>query len=122
MKKIGRALLYTIGTILILTLIVTIFNYFNIFSYKVVVVFKIIIPILAIFIGGFIMGRKSLNKGWLEGIKYAIIFIIILSIMNYLFLKTGFKLQDLIYYLILMLTSAFGSIMGINYKKEKKES
>lgn len=122
MKKVGWSLLYTIGTILILTLIVTIFNYFNLFSYKVVIVFKIIIPILAIFIGGFMMGRKSISKGWLEGIKYAIIFIIILSIMNYLILRTGFKIQDLIYYLILMLASDFGSVIGINYKKEKKES
>lgn len=122
MKKIGKALLYSIGTILILTFIVTLLNYFNIFSYKIVVIFKIIIPILSIFIGGLVMGGKSTNKGWLEGIKYGIIFIIILCIMNYLILRTGFKIQDLIYYLIITLASSFGSIIGINYKKEKKES
>ena len=121
MKKIGKALLYTLVTILVLTFIVTIFNYFNLFNYKVVVVFKIIIPILAIFIGGFIMGRKSTIKGWLEGIKYGIIFVVILCIINYLLLRIGFKIQDLIYYLILILTSTFSSIVGINYKKEQIE-
>lgn len=122
MKKIGKALLYSIGTILILTFVVTLLNYVNIFSYKIVVIFKIIIPILSIFIGGLVMGKKSTNKGWLEGIKYGIIFIVILCIMNYLILRTGFKIQDLIYYLIITLASSFGSIIGINYKKEKKES
>lgn len=122
MKKIGKALLYSIGTILILTFVVTLLNYVNIFSYKIVVIFKIIIPILSIFIGGLVMGKNSTNKGWLEGIKYGIIFIIILCIMNYLILRTGFKIQDLIYYLIITLASSFGSIIGINYKKEKKES
>jgi len=122
MKKIGYALLYSVGTILILTFIVTLLNYFNIFSYKVVVIFKIIIPIFSIFIGGLIMGKKSTNKGWLEGIKYGILFIIILCIMNYLILRAGFKIQDLIYYLIITLASTFGSIIGINYKKENNET
>jgi len=121
MRKFGKALLYSIGTILVFTFIITLLNYFNMFSYKIVIIFKIIIPIMSIFIGSLIMGKNSSNKGWLEGIKYGIIFTIILCIMNYLILRTAFKVQDLIYYLIIILTSSFGSIVGINYKKEKKE-
>ncbi|MDD2435842.1 MAG: TIGR04086 family membrane protein [Bacilli bacterium] len=122
MKKFDMSLLYTFGIILGFTLLITLFNYFNILSYKVVVVFKIIIPVLSLFVGGFILGKKSSNKGWLEGLKYGILVIVIFSIINYIFLKTGFKIQDLIYYLILIMSGTFGSMVGISNKpNEEKE-
>ncbi|MDD2378268.1 MAG: TIGR04086 family membrane protein, partial [Bacilli bacterium] len=120
MKKIGTSLLYTTGIILGLTLLITLLNYFNVLGYKVVVIFKIIIPIVALFVGGLILGKKSMNKGWLEGLKYGLLIIVILSILNYLFLKTGFKIQDLCYYLILTISATFGSMVGINYKHDEE--
>ena len=64
-KNVSISILYIVLCLLILTFILTLFSYFNIISDKVVSIFKIIIPIISLFIGGFFIGKKSLRKGWL---------------------------------------------------------
>ncbi|MDD4282800.1 MAG: TIGR04086 family membrane protein, partial [Bacilli bacterium] len=101
-KNSIKPLLTILITILVLTLIITTFNYFNLISYKVVSILKIIIPVIAFIIGGFIIGKRSVSKGWLAGLKLGLIFIIVLLLFNTLGLNHKFKLIDLIYYLILL--------------------
>ena len=119
LKKTGISLLYIIGLILILTFLLTLFNYFNIISKNVVSVFKIIIPIVSLFIGGFITGKKSFQKGWLEGLKLSLIFLFIFILFNYLGLKNNIEFKNLLYYLIIITSTCFGSMLGINYNKEE---
>ena len=69
---------------------------------------------MALFIGGLYIGRKSMKKGFLEGLKLGIIFSLFLIIFNYLGLGNGFKLKYILYYTILIISSIFGSIIGIN--------
>lgn len=118
LKDLGFSLIYIISSILILTLFVTILSYFNIMSDKVVSVFKIIIPIISLLIGGFYIGKKSTKKGFIEGLKLGLIFCVILAIFNYLGLGNSFKVKYLLFYLILIVTSILGSMIGINRKKE----
>ncbi|NLL44279.1 MAG: TIGR04086 family membrane protein [Mollicutes bacterium] len=122
LKNCLKPLLYIIGSILILTLIVTILNYFNVINYQVVTIIKFIIPIISLFIGGILIGKRSHHKGWLAGLKLAIIFLFILFLFNYLGLNHKIKLTDLIYYLIFIISTMFGSVIGINSKKEEKEN
>lgn len=112
-----KPLLYTIGGILILTFIVTLLNYFNAINYEVVTISKIVIPILSLFIGGFLIGRKSLSKGWLAGLKLSLIFLFLLLLFNYFGLDSKVEITDLIYYLILTISTMLGSMVGINIKK-----
>lgn len=105
-------------SILIITFLVTILNYFGILSKNIVSIFKIIIPMVSLFIGGFAMGRKSYKKGWLEGILLSIIFIIILILFNTLGLGNKIELRNLLYYLIMIISCMFGSMLGINKKIE----
>ena len=119
LKKTGISLLYIIGFILILTFLITLLNYFNIISKNVVSVFKIIIPIVSLFIGGFIIGKKSSKKGWLEGLKLSLIFLFIFILFNYLGLKNNIEFKNLLYYLIIITSTCFGSMLGINYNKEE---
>ena len=65
LKNLGMSFSYMIGTILVLTLIITIFSYFNIMNDKVTSIFKIIIPIISLFVGGFYIGKRSIKKGFL---------------------------------------------------------
>lgn len=109
-----KPLLSILITILVLTLIITTFNYFNLIGSKIVSILKIIIPILAFMIGGYIIGKRSLSKGWLAGLKLGLMFLIILILFNILGLNHKFKFFDLIYYLILLGSSMFGSMIGIN--------
>ena len=116
LKKLGISILYIISTILILTFLITFLNYFNIINDKIISILKILIPIISLFIGGFIIGKKSKNKGWLEGIKLGIIFSILLLIFNFLAFSNSFKLKYLLFYTIIIISSIFGSIIGINRK------
>lgn len=118
LKDLGFSCLYIISSILILTFIVALLSYFNIMGDKVVSIFKIIIPIVSLLIGGFYIGKRSIKKGFLEGLKIGLIFSILIAIFNYLGLGNSFKVKYLLFYLILIITSILGSMIGINRKKE----
>src|SRR5574344_1783689 len=100
LKKIGISTLLMIGIIIVLTFLTSFMYYFNILGSKSVSVIKIIIPFLSFIIAGFIMGRKCNNRGWLEGIKLGLIFILLFLIFNLIFLKYKINIKDFIYYLI----------------------
>ena len=113
-KNLGFSLLFIIGSLLILTLLLTLFNYFNLFSNGIVSTFKIIIPIISLFAGGFFIGKKSSKKGWLEGLKLSLIFTIILILFNLLGLGNKLELKNILYYLIIIISCIFGGMLGIN--------
>lgn len=119
LKKIGIAFSYTLSILLISTFILTFLNYFNILGSNITSIFKIIIPLISLFIGGFIIGKKSKNKGLIEGLKFSLIFILILILFNYFILKMNFDFKKIIYFSIFILVTIFGSFIGIN-KKEKQ--
>ena len=99
-----------------LSLLITLLNYFNIFNYKTMNIIKIIVPLLIFILGGYKIGKSSLKNGWLEGLKLSSL-ICILFIIITLILKS-FKISYLIYISILIITGIFGSIIGINKRKE----
>ena len=119
LKNLVFSFIYIIGTILISTFIITLFNYFNIINDKVISIFKILIPVISLFIGGFYIGKKSNNKGYLEGLKLGTFFSIFLLIFNFLALSNSFKLKYLLFYLIIIASSILGSVIGINIKSKK---
>lgn len=118
LKKYGLRLFYNILEILLLILFMTTLYYFNIIGDKLYSFSKLIILLSSIFINSFILGRNTNNKGYLEGIRYGFIFILILFILT-IFLS-DIRLKILIYYIIIMTTSILGSMVGISKKKESK--
>lgn len=116
LKDLSFSFIWIIGSLLVLTLIFSFFNYFNIISDKIMPIIKILILFISLFLGGLYMGKNSKNKGWLEGIKLGIIFSIFLLIFNFLALNNSFKLKYLLFYTIIIISSIFGSIIGINKK------
>lgn len=112
-----KSMVYTLSIILISTIIITIFNYFNILNGIVLKVIMLLIPIIGIFVGGFKIGKVSSKKGYIEGLKYGFIWIILLLIIN--LITKGFTYLSIIYYVLLLLISVVGSILGINGKKNQ---
>ena len=110
-KNLLKSFIYFIGIILISTIILTIIDYFSLFNTSIL---KLIIPIISIFISSFILGKKTTKLGYLSGIKLGLLIIIIFIILVLLLDK--FTIKSLIYYLILLLTSTLGSMLG-NIKK-----
>ena len=110
-----KSMAYTLSIILITTIIITIFNYFNILNDIPLKIIMLLIPIISIFIGSFKIGRVSNKKGYIEGLKYGLIWALIFIIIN-LIIK-NFTILSIIYYIVLLLTSTFAGILGINKKK-----
>ncbi len=115
-KKISKPILYIFLTALIGSFILTILNYFNIINYKMLNISKYIMLFIVLIYYGYKIGLKSNNKGWLEGIKFSSIIILILLILNICFLR-NFNFKTIIYYTLILVTAAFGSIIGINKNK-----
>jgi len=116
-KNIGISTLYIIASLLIFTFIMTFFSYFNIIGDKFVSFLKIMIPITSLFIGGMYIGRRSNKKGWFEGLKLSLIFIILLIIFEFLALNISFEAKNILYYIIIAISSILGSMVGISIKK-----
>lgn len=119
LKNLGFSFLYIISSILIITFVITLFNYFNIINDKIISIFKILIPIISTFIGGFYLGKKANNKGYLEGLKLGFLFSIFLLIFNFLAFNNSFKFKYLLFYLIIIISCVLGSMIGINRRLKK---
>lgn len=61
-------------------------------------------------------GKLAKKQGYLAGLKNGAILIIILSIIN--IIVKNFSITTMIYYIILLLCSSFGGMIGINKKNK----
>lgn len=116
-KNILKSLLVSVISILVLNLIITILNYISIINLNIINILKYIIPFISVFIGGLYIGKQSINKGWLEGLKLGILFVMILFIINLVFYDYNFK--QIILYITVIMGSILGGIIGINKKQRE---
>lgn len=101
--------------LLIGNFILTLLNYFELITGGIFSIFQIILIVLITIIGGFLIGKESKQKGWLEGLKIGLIFILIMTIINLLFIKS-FSFKIILYDFILLICSMVGGILGISKK------
>lgn len=106
-KDLLKSTLYFIGIIIISTIFITIIDYFSLFNTSII---KLIVPILSIFISSYILGIKTIKLGYLSGIKLSSIIIILF--LSLILILDKFNIKTLLYYLILILTSILGSMIG----------
>lgn len=116
LKKYGLRFLYTFIIIIISLSITTALYYFNIINNGTYKILKITLVLLSIFINALILGKNAQQKGYLEGLKLSLI--IPLFFVLTLITKQPLKLRLLLYYLIILITSIFGSMIGISKKKD----
>lgn len=110
-----KSSLYTIGVMIICTIIITLLNYFNIINGTLLNIIHYIIPIISVMVGSFMLGRSSSKKGYVEGLKYAGIWSIIFLVIN-IFTK-GLDWSSIIFFILLVFLSMLSSILGINRRK-----
>lgn len=113
LKNIGYTFLIVIASCIIITTL----NYFNILNGNILNIISIIIMFLSLFIGGLLTGRSASKKGYLEGIKFGGIMIVIILLLNLLVFNNKFTLINILYYLSLLLMSTIGSMLGIQKRK-----
>lgn len=112
LKKLGKSFLTTFITLIIGIIIITLLNYFNIIGINITNISKIIILGLSIFIGSFSLGKMSIKKGYLEGLKFGLLITFILFFLNLIITK-NIKIRLIILYIIINITSILGSMFGI---------
>lgn len=117
--KYLKALLFMFVSLIVFSLLLSTLNYFDLIGKGVMNVCMIISIIISILIGGFYVGKNSDNKGYLQGLKIGGIALAILFLLNYLGFGKGFSLEIILFYLIVIISSITGSVIGIN--KNKKE-
>ncbi len=118
LKKLGKYLLITFVSIIILGLLLNTLYYFDIINNNIYNILKMIIVLATLFVNAFFLGKSSLKYGIVEGLKLGTIFLLIMIIIKIL-TNNAFNIRTFIYSFIILLTTSIGSIIGIN-KKEKK--
>ena len=118
--KYLKTLLYvTIGTFFF-NLILTLLYYFNIIGANVNSYLKLIFMAIIMITGGLMIGLKADKKGWLEGIKIGGLVICLMFLVSYLGFDKSLNIKSIIYYVLLILSSMLGSVIGINKKSSQK--
>ena len=115
LKKVGISLSISFGLFFIFLFLITILQYTGIISNNILQIIFTIIIFSSFLIGGISFGKKSIKKGWWEGIKLSIINIVLIMIINLIF--TNINIKSYILYLIIFLGSTMGSIIGVNTRK-----
>ena len=104
---------------LLFTFIVSLLNLLGLNS-GITTIIIFILNILLFFILSLINASKVKKKGFLEGIILGLIFIVLMVLIKIILFENTFNLSTFIYYLILLLTSLFGGMIGVNKKEGKK--
>lgn len=113
-KTYLKSYLYLLIIILFLTIILSIINYFIPFDNTI---FMICIPTIAMFSSCIILGKYCKQKAYIEGIKFSLVYLILMTIFK-LIMHSEFNYKVIIIYFLLMFSSIIGSMLGINLKKE----
>ena len=115
-KSLLKMLLINFLVIILGATVITLIYYLNFIPNSIYNTFKLIISILSLFFTTIAFSKKAINKGYLEGLKIGCLNIIIFIIITSL-TKQGFSLRMTIYFIILLITSALGGMIGINQKE-----
>lgn len=113
--KYLKSFIWSLGILLSSIIILTILNYFNILNGTILKVLELLIPLISIFVGSYKLGKISNQKGYIEGLKYSSIWIIIFLLFN--IITKNLSLIGILYLILMILIGVFASIFGINKRK-----
>lgn len=102
--------------ILILTLILTILNLIFIIPSKINKVICLLGIIIYVFLTSIKHGQKIEKKAYKEGLKQGLITCLILITLSLITLSFKITISKITYYIIIIITSILGTIIGINKK------
>ena len=110
-KSIFFLLLY----LLLGSILSSIFYLYTNMSYNVNCLILFIWSAIGLFVINFLNGKRTNQKGYLEGLKLGCLVILLFFIIS-LFTKDFISLSKIIYYGVLILISIIASSIGINFK------
>lgn len=120
-KKIITSVIYTILITLISLIFTSILYYFNITSDKLNKVLIYLTSIISMFTGSLILSKYTKKRGIACGSLYFTGWFVLLILLSLVF-KTDFNLSMFIYFVILLIFSMLGGIIGKNFIEEKNST
>ncbi len=114
LKYIGIFVIFIIGIAIVTSLI-------NLTGFKPNLINKlaVILTALSFFIVSSMASKNITEKGYILGIKLGLLFVIFMILINLIFFKSGFNIDRIIYYTILIISSILGGSFGKNLKIKK---
>ncbi|WP_095995530.1 TIGR04086 family membrane protein [Salipaludibacillus agaradhaerens] len=76
----------------------------------------LIFSFIALFLGGFLAGGKSGEKGWFAGALTALMYSCVTFLTQFLSFNEGFDLQQIIIHSGYLITAIFGGMLGVNVR------
>ena len=122
MKKYLFPIIYSVSIILVGGLISTVLYYFDITSTKVNNIFLYATAILSLFVGSLKLAKELNYKGFITGLLYFLFWFIIMLFLSLVIFKASFTLKSLIYYVVILLFSMLGGVLGKNMQEETEAS
>ena len=116
LKTFLKSILIIIIGLFISSVLINILYYFDIVSNNIVKYLKMFLSITIYFISGLYIGRNSVSKGYINGLKLSLIMVILFIILGLIF--NNLKVLRIVYYLIMITCITFGAMIGIS-KKER---
>ena len=94
LKKYGQKLFLALLEIILLLFLLTIPYYFNLISDQTYSLLKIIIVLTSISFNSYLLGKEATKKGYLEGVKYGLLLILIIFLLNTIIGKLQLKSEE----------------------------
>lgn len=117
LKNCGFGCLYSFISIFLLTFVLTFFSYIDFVNSGWFIFFMIFNLVFSIFLGGFVVGKGSRCKGFLEGIKFGVIALLIISLINFMGFQSSFDMKFVMFSFIIIVSAMLGGMVGICFKK-----
>lgn len=110
-----KSILFLLLYLLLGSILSSIFYLYTNMSYNVNCLILFIWSAIGLFVINFLNGKRTNQKGYLEGLKLGGLVILLFFIVS-LFTKDFISLSKIIYYGVLILISIIASSIGINFK------
>ena len=114
-KTFLKSIFIIIICLFISSILINILYYFDIINNNIVKYLKMFLSIITFFIGGLYIGRNSISKGYINGLKLSLIMTIIFILFGLIF--NNIKVLRIVYYLIMSSCITFGAMIGISKKE-----
>ncbi len=113
-KKHYKLYFATLLWLIFSLVLTTTLYYFNIIGGNLFKWLNLISILLVIFANSLKLGARSSKNGYLEGFKFAMMIIFLLTVITFFIVQKDMETKMLLYDLIITFTSIFGSMIGIN--------
>ena len=115
MIKFKKYFIFT-GIVILFNLLISLLYLLTNISYNVISSIILIFNLIAFIILGFMIAKNSKSKGIIIGLRVGSIIVVTLLILSLIF-RCNFSVKNILYYLLVILSTIFGSVFSKNIKR-----